>query len=83
MKNEDMPVYAQNESGYSDSRESKYHPYEVGMGETKFEKAFWQVYSAMIASPATSDDLLFPDIAAISVSAVNDGFKALESRNKG
>lgn len=86
MKNEDMPANPQSFSMTGIDADcgtmmTHYEGYEAikNMGETKFEKAFWQVYSAIISSPTTSADMLFPDIATIAVSAVNDGFKALES----
>lgn len=47
-------------------------------GETKREKAFWQVYSAMIGNSAQHYDKL----AIEAITAVNAGFKALESDNE-
>lgn len=49
-------------------------------GETKYEKAFWQVYSAMLADPEIGA-APYTDLAEYAISAVNAGFKALEKRN--
>ena len=51
-------------------------------GETKFEKAFWQVYSAMLSD--TKDfsphhmNAEYVGAARNAIDAVNAGFKALE-----
>jgi hypothetical protein len=74
MNNEDIPA----NPVYSKKGERSL----LSVGETKREKAFWQVYSAIISSPATNVDVLFPDIAEIALSAVNAGFKALGENNK-
>jgi hypothetical protein len=85
MENENMPANPQSFSmseedcgttithlSDADAKES--------MGETKREKAFWQVYSAMVKHP---DDELskYDTIAYFALEAVNAGFKAL-SENK-
>ena len=49
-------------------------------GETKYEKAFWQVYSSVMSDPNLVDADA-PDMAEYAISAVNAGFKALENRN--
>ena len=55
-------------------------------GETKYEKAFWQVYSAMLSDPAPFINIDNPlinldELARYAINAVNAGFKALENRN--
>ena len=86
MKNEDMPANAlsgdayQDFAGYNEMKnDSSYNP--NCQGETKREKAFWQVYSAMLVgytdlSPAACDEL-----ARLSMNAVNAGFKALDEQD--
>ena len=49
-------------------------------GETKYEKAFWQVYSAIMSDPKLADADA-PDMAEFAINAVNAGFEALENRN--
>lgn len=75
MKNQDMPA-------------NPHPPIDTGSGiipsrtgETKREKAFWQVYSAMLSS------VIFKDwdcdqISISAIEAVNAGFKALENNNE-
>jgi hypothetical protein len=74
MKNEDMPASPQ--SGFTDGD----HPWCSvdcgGEGETKREKAFWQVYSALLASPNTTS-VNEGDIASVAMTLVDEGFKAL------
>ena len=53
----------------------------VSMGETKYEKAFWQVYSAMVVDPELADSG-YDNIADHAIEAVNTGFKALENRDE-
>tara|TARA_R110001599_G_scaffold202205_1_gene399032 strand:- start:308 stop:550 length:243 start_codon:yes stop_codon:yes gene_type:complete len=52
------------------------------MGETKYEKAFWQVYSEMIKNchPDTDNKHEFLHAARKATEAVNAGFEALENR---
>jgi hypothetical protein len=86
MKNENMPANPQSFSmseedcgttithlSDADAKES--------MGETKQEKAFWQVYSALIACPIYGGWCIFDEPAELALKAVNAGFKAL-SENK-
>ena len=63
MKNQDMPA----NSVSSDDK------------KTKFEKAFWQVYSAMASNPEIATP--YKDLAKLAIKAVNSGFEALEKRN--
>lgn len=47
-------------------------------GETKREKAFWQIYSAMVACPeSVIGRLSYDEIAINAIEATNAGFKAL------
>ncbi len=88
MKNQDMP--ANSTKGRLARKESEVWDYQVGnddkfqfVGETKREKAFWQVYSAMIVIKQDGryfDD--FDDTAKFALDAVNAGFKALEIDNE-
>jgi len=50
------------------------------MGETKYEKAFWQVYSAIVSDPSL-DHATTEQMADFAIKAVNAGFKALGKRN--
>lgn len=49
-------------------------------GETKYEKAFWQVYSAIMSDPE-SKNFSHDDVAGFAIRATYAGFKALENRN--
>jgi hypothetical protein len=49
-------------------------------GETKREKAFWQVYSSMLGHPETECSS-YDNTANSALEAVNAGFKALESND--
>jgi hypothetical protein len=64
MNNQDMPANAQSTILYDED-----------CGETKREKAFWQVYSALI--PHRNG--VWEDDANEAMGFVNAGFKALES----
>ncbi len=88
MKNQDMPANPQSFSmieGECGTILTHYSGEEVqqNMGETKFEKAFWQVYSSMIKNchPDTENKHEFFHVAMKANEAVNAGFKALENRN--
>lgn len=50
-------------------------------GETKREKAIWQVYSAMLVHSDTCE-LTFYDTARVAIKAVDAMFKALEGKAK-
>ena len=74
MNNQDMPAHPQ--SGFSDVDTSWTSEDCGGVGETKREKAFWQVYSAINLHP--SNHCFDYDALAIStVKIVNAGFRAL------
>lgn len=80
MENQDMPVNPTiiSETFTFVGGKSKTVDVEY-LGETKREKAFWQVFSAMLDSnPCTEYDA----IAYSAIKAVNAGFKALESDNE-
>ena len=74
MKNQDMP--ARPSTNWADSEVSVIQ-FE---GETKFEKAFWQMYSSMVIDPELANSG-YDSIADYAIEAVNAGFKALENRN--
>ena len=72
MNNEDMPahpVVKTDNSGW------------VFKGETKREKAFWQVYSALLSSPNTTS-VNEGDIASVAITLVDEGFKALSENDQ-
>ena len=50
---------------------------EASTGETKYEKAFWQVFSAMCTDKMNSPE----DTAVIALSYVNAGFEALDTKD--
>jgi len=50
------------------------------MGETKYEKAFWQVYSAIMSDPEAKSNNI-DNVADFAIRATDAGFKALENRN--
>ena len=54
--------------------------HEEEIGETKYEKAFWQMYSSMVIDPELANSG-YDSIADYAIEAVNAGFKALENRN--
>ena len=55
----------------------------VAVGETKREKAFWQVYSSMLGHTQSEVNSKgeFDSIAKDAIDAVNAGFKALENND--
>lgn len=74
MNNQDMPA-------------NPHPPIDTGSGiipsrtgETKREKAFWQVYSAILSSGFSHHSP--EDLAKEAVDSVNAGFKALENNNE-
>lgn len=79
MKNQDMPANPQ--QGFSDGEQSWSSMDVGGTGETKREKAFWQVYSAMQSSEIYAE-CPHESTANQAIEAVNAGFKALESDNE-
>ena len=86
MKNENMPANPQSFSmSEEDCGTTITHLSDAdaaeSMGETKREKAFWQVYSAMVMHP---DDELsqYDTIAHFALEAVNAGFKALNKNDQ-
>ena len=79
MKNEDMPANPQSFAMTGMDTEcgtmlTHYYIEEAieNMGETKFEKAYWQVYSAILVGRKG-------DVARMALEATKEGFKALES----
>ena len=84
MKNENMPANPATGAVYKESKTLEYTRTEDNEdhwhfpGETKFEKAFWQVYSAMASNPEIATP--YKDLAKLAINAVNSGFKALEAR---
>ena len=76
MNNQDMP--ANPSTNWEDCEELE----SQSDGETKREKAFWQVFTAMAAIKSDGryfDD--FDDTAKIALDAVNAGFKALDAKD--
>ena len=86
MKNKDMPANAAIGAVYKQSKtlecilrediDSQWH----FPGETKYEKAFWQVYSAFLSNSNVNPDLGVGDLYKAAIEAVNAGFEALENR---
>lgn len=83
MKNQDMPVnILRGANGLVFTEDD----FECGalegvlMGETKREKAFWQIYSAMLSHPETEGST-YDITAEFAIEAVDAGFKALGSDN--
>ncbi len=87
MKNEDMPANAQSfsmidgECGTAMTHLTKEEIIE-NKGETKREKAFWQVYSSICTSAIHFNPDSCDELARHAINAVNAGFKALESDNE-
>ena len=52
---------------------------EASTGETKREKAFWQVYSAIIGNSKTTGT--WQEIAEVAIIATGEGFKALDAKD--
>ena len=75
MNNQDMPV-----TPIRDHKNG--HQLRVGDkkcdGETKREKAFWQVFSAMLSSGFSHHSP--EELAAEAIKTTDAGFKALESK---
>jgi len=65
MNNQDELAYPLDEGG------------SFSYGETKREKAFWQVFSAMCTDKMNSPE----DTAVIALSYVDAGFKALDAKD--
>jgi len=51
---------------------------EASTGETKYEKAYWQVFSAMLSTGFSHHSP--EELAVEAIEAVNAGFKALENK---
>ena len=88
MNNQDMPANPMfdNDANPCMIRLEGSNTKKAVEGETKFEKAFWQVYSAMLSDPAPFTNIDNPfinidELAGYAINAVNAGFKALENRN--
>ena len=79
MKNQDMPANPCSfiEEHLSSDGEKVLLKTDCN-GETKFEKAFWQVYSSMLSNV----NLNYEYIANDALKAVHAGFKALENNNE-
>jgi hypothetical protein len=79
MKNQDMPA---NPATRTEKRNTKGFgavSCDVSyIGETKREKAFWQVFSAMLGHPDMVNDT-YDGTANNALEAVNAGFRALEN----
>ena len=78
MNNQDMPAHPQ--SGSSTGRTTYLSSDLGGVGETKREKAFWQVYSAMVGgiySDYNNVSVGAEALAAEAAGVVDVGFKAL------
>jgi len=75
MKNQDMPA---NPVSHATLTELPDLCVTESTGETKYEKAFWQVYSAM----CTDGDVIDCNaLAEFAIKATDAGFKALEERD--
>ena len=72
MNNQDMPANPSTNWKNCEELENQYD------GETKREKAFWQVYSAMLSSGFSHHSP--EELAAEAIEATNAGFKALENK---
>ena len=77
MKNQDMTV---NPHPPIERESGEYIPSSIG--ETKREKAFWQVYSSICTSAIHFNPDSCDELARHAINAVNAGFKALESDNE-
>ena len=79
MNNQDMPVSPATikERFAFAGRDSVVADVEYS-GETKYEKAYWQVFSAMLSSGFSHHSP--EELAAEAIEATNAGFKALENK---